>query len=98
MSPQRLLILALLLYIGWRLVRNLIRDKIQDQADRQQQEKEKKKKQESETVEDVLVEDPICHTLVPKHQAIRLRQQGKTYYFCSDACCDKFTGKPGGKE
>ena len=25
-------------------------------------------------VQDVLVEDPVCHTLVPKHQAIRLRE------------------------
>jgi YHS domain-containing protein len=45
-------------------------------------------------VKDVLVEDPVCKTLVPKHQAIRLRlegEEGKTYYFCSEKCCDAFT-------
>ena len=60
--------------------------------------KQQAKKAEDATVQDVLVEDPVCHTLIPKHQAIRLRQNGQTHYFCSDACCDKFTGKPGGKK
>lgn len=91
MSPQRLLILAVLLYIAWRLIRNLIREKIRIEA-----EKGRKKGVDDSKVEDVLVEDPVCHTLIPKHQAIRLRQDGKTYYFCSDECCDKFTGKSGG--
>ena len=92
MSPQRLLILGVLLYIGWRLVRSLIREKIQTEAKKQQD-----KTKEEPTVEDVLVEDPICHTLVPKHQAIRLRQNGKNIYFCSDTCCDKFTAKKSGE-
>lgn len=89
MSPQRLLILAVLLYIAWRLIRNLIREKIAAETEKRQQEQHTK-------VEDILVEDPVCHTLVPKHQAIRLRHDGKTYYFCSENCCDTFTGEPGG--
>ena len=91
MSPQRLLILAVLLYIAWRLIRNLIREKIETEA-----QKQRRKQPDDSSVEDVLVEDPVCHTLIPKHQAVRLRQDGKTYYFCSDKCCDQFTGKPGG--
>ncbi len=91
MSPQRLLILAVLLYIAWRLIRNLVREKIEVEAEKRQREK-----QAGAPVEDVLEEDPVCHTLVPRHQAIRLRQDGKTYYFCSEKCCDIFTGKPGG--
>ncbi len=95
MSPQRILILAALLYIGWRLIRNLIQEKIKDEATHQN----KQKKKAAETnVQDVLVEDPVCHTLIPKHQAIRLRVDDSTYYFCSDTCCDKFTGHPGGKK
>lgn len=90
MSPMRLLILAVLLYIAWRMIRSLVRERIDSEA-------EKRKTQGKDTrVEDVLVEDPVCHTLVPKHQAIRLRQNGKTYYFCSEQCCDTFTGEPGG--
>lgn len=40
--------------------------------------------------QDVLVEDPVCHVLLPKHQALRLRRDGVTYYFCSEHCCDQF--------
>jgi YHS domain-containing protein len=96
MSPQRLLLLAFLLWIAWRLVRNLIRDKIAQEA-KNQLRKESEQANEA-TVQGILVEDPVCHTLIPQHQAIRLRQDGKTYYFCSDSCCDQFTGEPGGKE
>ncbi len=91
MSPQRLLILAVLLYIAWRLIRSLIREKISAEAV-----KKYKKEAKGSPVEDVLVEDPVCHTLIPKHQAIRLRQGDKTYYFCSDKCCDNFTESSGG--
>lgn len=58
--------------------------------------KKKKKKLEEgepgkkESVTDVLKEDPICHKLVPKGQAVRLRENGQTVYFCSDECCEKY--------
>lgn len=96
MSPQRLLLLALLLYIAWRLLRSLIRDTITQKA--KDQLRKESEQAEKTTVQDLLVEDPVCHTLIPQHQAIRLRQDGKTYYFCSDSCCDQFTGEPGGKK
>ena len=89
MGPLRLMILAILVYIGYRLLiggRN----------------KEKKKKNETSTadgsaaVSDVLMEDPVCHVLVPKRQAVRLQHQGKIVYFCSEACCNTFIEK--GKE
>ena len=94
MSPQRLLLLALLFYIAWRLLRILIRDTIAQKAES----KLREESEQAEAVQDILVEDPVCHTLIPKHQAVRLRHKGKTYYFCSDSCCDQFTGEPGGKE
>ncbi len=88
MSPVRLFILAVLFYIAWRLFQG-----------------SKKKKSEhscgqatSSEVKDVLMEDPVCHTLVPKGQAIRLRHKGKTYYFCSEKCCDTFTRESGGQQ
>ena len=96
MSPQRLFLLALLLYIAWRLLRSLIRDKIMQAA--KSQIRKKSEQAEKTTVQDILVEDPVCRTLIPKHQAVRLRQDGKTYYFCSDSCCDQVTGEPGGSK
>lgn len=88
MTPVRLVILAVLLYIGWRLIRSLLQDKFSGS--------DTKGKDEAR-IQDVLVEDPVCHTLVPKSQAVRLRKNGQTYYFCSEKCCDSFTGKPEGE-
>ncbi len=86
MGPFRLIILAILFYIGYRL---LISGR----------KKEKKAgKQNTATgnvgaVSDVLVEDPICHCLVPKGQAIRLQHKGSILYFCSEDCCNTFIEK-----
>jgi len=83
MTPLRLLILALLFYIGWRAIRGWFGKKRPETATN-----------DDSDPQDVLVEDPVCHVLIPKHQALRLRRDGVTYYFCSEQCCDQFTGKP----
>lgn len=88
MTPVRLVILAVLLYIGWRLVRSLLKDKFTENGTTDKG---------GARIQDVLVEDPVCHTLVPKSQAVRLRKRGQTYYFCSEKCCDSFTKKPEGE-
>ncbi|WP_417911005.1 YHS domain-containing protein [Candidatus Electronema sp. PJ] len=93
MTPLRLIILAGLIYIAWLLLRRQLRDKIQAELFQQQQEQEK-----NETAEDVLVEDPVCRVLIPKRQSVRLRHNGETYYFCSDACCDTFISKKEGAQ
>jgi len=82
MHPFRLLILAALLYIAWRLLKT---------PRRQFGSSGKKAGQKGGKVEDVLMEDPVCHKLIPKSQAIRLRHNKTTYYFCSEECCDTFT-------
>ncbi|MEN8188853.1 MAG: YHS domain-containing protein [Thermodesulfobacteriota bacterium] len=89
MSPLKLVILALLFYVGYRLLT----------AGRG----EKKKGEKSKGVEnggdpsvsDVLVEDPVCHTLIPREQAIGLQYQGEMVYFCSEKCCDHFVEQKG---
>ncbi len=81
MSPIRLLILAVLFYIAWRLLRGLGKDSSPGR---------RSGKQGNSKVQDVLVEDPVCHTLVPKHQALTLRHKGTTYYFCSARCRQAF--------
>ncbi|HFQ88551.1 MAG TPA: YHS domain-containing protein [Desulfobulbus sp.] len=84
MSPIRLLILAVLFYIAWRLLRGLGKDSSPGR---------RSGKQGSDRVQDVLVEDPVCHTLVPKHQALQLRRGGVTYYFCCERCRQEFEQK-----
>jgi len=82
MHPFRLLVLAALFYIAWRLLKT---------PRRQTEQRGGKAAQADSKVEDVLMEDPVCHKLIPKSQAIRLRQDRTTYYFCSEECCDTFT-------
>jgi YHS domain-containing protein len=86
MSPLRLVILAILIYIGYRL---LIGGRKKEKKGRE----EKPIADGTAAVSDVLVEDPVCHILVPKGQAIHLRHQGNMVYFCSEECCNKFIEK-----
>jgi YHS domain-containing protein len=89
----RLVALGILFYIALRLLRGIFGSSTDGKPG------SRTRKKEAETrVQDVLVEDPVCHKLVPKNQAVRCRVQGKTYYFCSDACCDKFNGEQGKEE
>jgi YHS domain-containing protein len=42
-----------------------------------------------------LVEDPCCHAYLPLSQAYRASIDGKTRYFCSEACYMNFIQKQG---
>jgi len=37
-----------------------------------------------------LVQDPVCHTYIPKDTAVVLRHGGTEHYFCSDRCAEAF--------
>ena len=39
-----------------------------------------------------LKQDPVCGIYVSTETKIRKTVNGKTYYFCSEACRDKFKG------
>ena len=42
-----------------------------------------------------MVKDPVCGMQIDPKSAVDSRQvDGKTYYFCSDACVQKFDAKP----
>ena len=78
MNPLRILILIALFYILFRLLfggRKSVAKK--SSVDRQQ-------------THDVLVEDPVCKTCIPKKQAIKLSENEETVYFCSSDCRDKY--------
>lgn len=92
MSPLRLIIIAILIYIGYRLIfggKKKVsgnQQAFKDESGRQQ------------PIEDVLVEDPICKNLVPKQQAIQVKDKGKIIYFCSEKCCDQYVAEKGETE
>ena len=93
MLMVRLVILAILAYIAWVLIRGIF-----SRLSTATSKDDFKKAEEQTPSQDVLVEDPVCHTLVPKHQAIRMKKGEETFYFCSDDCCDKFSEKERGEE
>lgn len=37
-----------------------------------------------------MVEDPVCHTYIPKETAQQLKAQGQTFYFCGEECAKTF--------
>ncbi len=46
--------------------------------------------------EEVLVEDPVCHTYIPQSQALVHREGNTIRYFCSETCQKKFLSEPQG--
>ena len=85
MSPIRLILLAILIYIGYRLIKSgSSKKKEVNQGD-----------ETSADVSDVLVEDPVCKKLVPQQQAVHLNHKGKDIYFCSKECCNDFVSQKG---
>lgn len=89
MSPLRIIILAILGYILYRL---LFAGKKKGKppsglaSDKQSASR------------DVLVQDPVCQTYVPQKQAIRAVKDGKVHYFCSEECCQTFLADKGDKK
>jgi len=48
----------------------------------------------SETV----TKDPICGMTVDESSALSAERDGKTFYFCSDHCRQKFMSAPAGEK
>jgi YHS domain-containing protein len=90
MTPARLIIIGVLLYILYRLL--VGSDKKKSQGRKQTG------TSSGAAVQDVLVEDPVCHTYIPKGQAVRLHHNKQNYYFCSNKCCEEFLEKKGAEE
>ena len=90
MTPFRLIVIGFLLYVLYRLLVGSDKKKFQGgkQSDGSS----------GGSIQDVLVEDPICHTYIPKGQAVRLHHNKQNYYFCSNKCCEKFLEKKGAEE
>jgi len=43
-----------------------------------------------------VTKDPICGMTVDEATALHTERDGKTFYFCSDHCRQKFLGTPAG--
>lgn len=88
MSPLKIIVLLLLFYLLYRLFTAGRRKIIPGSGPRDRPPLD----------HDVLVEDPVCHTYIPKGQAIALQQEDKIHYFCSEKCCRVFLTHPDQKK
>ena len=87
MGPLRILILAVLFYLGYRLIKANFSKSDEQKKDDTQDEKIR----QGGAITDVLIEDPVCHKLVPQQQAYVLEEEDGPHYFCSRECGEKFT-------
>lgn len=78
----RLLIWALLAYIGYRIVVRLIKGK--DDEPEISTDKENAA---------ITHQDPTCGVFVSEDDAVIGRLEGQRYYFCSKECLEKFQDK-----
>ena len=84
MTPIRIAIIAILVYILYRLVvgpRKKPDETITPGG---------KGARSNVAIDDVLVKDPVCNTYIPQRQAVVLLHDRQKYYFCSDACRKSF--------
>lgn len=83
------LILGLLLgYVAYRLVRRL-----KEMFTLTGQNRQAPKMPEP----DVLVQDPVCQTFIPRQEALKLTKDGQEFFFCSEGCLKRFQRGGGGK-
>ncbi|WP_163335988.1 TRASH domain protein [Desulfopila sp. IMCC35008] len=87
MSPLRLIVIAILLYIGYRLLFGGRKKVNRGQAP--------KEPNGEFPTSDVLEEDPVCHTLVPRQQAVSWQDGDEVFYFCSQECCNTYIYQKG---
>ena len=75
---MRLLILILLGYILYRVVRRYLGPGLKDQQVR------------GDGSVDEMVQDPSCKTYIPRRDAIRKVINGEEFFFCSAECAHRF--------
>ncbi len=75
----RLLILALLVYLLYRVLRVVFAPGLKTF-----------KRKNGTGVIDEMVQDPFCKTYIPLRDAQRKLIDGKEYFFCCKECCDRF--------
>jgi uncharacterized protein len=46
---------------------------------------------------DVLVQDPVCQTFIPRQEALKITKNGQDYFFCSEGCLKRFQRGGGDK-
>ncbi|MBP7794261.1 MAG: YHS domain-containing protein [Candidatus Saccharicenans sp.] len=77
----RIILIGILFYIIYRIVRFF---------QRLGQTSPQKYQKRTQPGSKVMVKDEICNTYIPEDEALKEVKGGHTYYFCSEACRQKF--------
>lgn len=86
MGIVRLIVLFVILYLLYRVTKNLIGSATQKKRIRS----EENRNRQPDRLGEELVQDPVCGTFVPISNALKLKNGGKTLYFCSRECLEKY--------
>jgi YHS domain-containing protein len=90
MGIAKYLLVALLVYVVFKLFSN--------ENKRKRQETEKEKQAEKQTADGELAKDPVCGTYVSVTDSISVKDNDKIYHFCSYDCRDAFLKLASAKE
>ncbi len=82
----RLVILIILIYILYRLIKGVFRPKSSISRSK------------PDGIIDEMVQDPFCKKYIPRREAVRRVFGGKEILFCSEECADKFEAQIEGKQ
>ena len=90
----RLILAVILIYILYRLVKGLIlffypRERVAPEQNHQ-------RPKAAGQIGEELVEDSWCHTYVPITDAVALKENGRTTFFCSRECMEQYKKSHGG--
>lgn len=82
---MRLLIYLILAYLAYRVIRTWL-----GQSSRQRVHKTDATPLQAD---DVMIQDPQCGTYFARRDGVSLTHEGRTLYFCSESCKEKFLAK-----
>ena len=77
----RVIVLAVLGYLAYRLVKRWVRGKVLS---------DRVKGQETGRIDDIMVKDPQCGTYFARRDGVVLKHGERDLLFCSRECRDKF--------
>lgn len=96
MSFLRLILIAAVIWFGYRYVRKLLVSAFRPPLEHGRDDGGP----EHAVFQGEMVKDPVCHAFVTRDRALSAKKDGAVYYFCSEACRSKFLaeGAPVRKE
>lgn len=87
----RLVILFVLGYLAYSFIKGIMRGSSHEEMPGKRADYSKR---DNVRDHEDMVHDEVCDTYIPVSSAISVESNGKSLYFCSEACREKFSSKP----